>query len=265
MTHLAEGESLTAADLSWSVEGAHILAGVDVHVPTGSLTGLLGPNGSGKSTLLRGIARLGKLDGGVVHIGPDDVYRLPRRALARRLALVEQRSDTDIDLRVLDVVLLGRTPYRSVLQAESDTDMAIAMHQLERVDLAHLAHRRWRTLSGGEQQRVHLARAMAQEPSLLVLDEPTNHLDVGHALQLLAMVQHSGLTVLAALHDVNLAAAFCDRLVVLHEGRVAASGTPEQVLTAELMARVYGVEAEVALHPRTGRPHLWFHPPAVAH
>lgn len=265
MTHLAEGESLTAADVSWSVDGQHILAGVDVHVPTGSFTGLLGPNGSGKSTLLRGLARLGKLDEGVMHIGSDNVHRLPRRDLARRLALVQQRSDTDIDLRVLDVVLLGRTPYRAALQADSATDVTIAMHQLERVDLAHLAHRRWHTLSGGEQQRVHLARAMTQEPSLLVLDEPTNHLDVSHALQLLAMVQHSGLTVLAALHDLNLAAAFCDRLVVLDQGRVAASGAPEEVLTTDLLAKVYGVEAEVDLHPRTGRPHLWFHPPAVPH
>ena len=265
MTHLAYGEPLAAADVSWSVDGKHILSDVDVEVPTGSFTGLLGPNGSGKSTLLRGLARLGELDEGVVHIGSDNVHRLPRRALARRLALVEQRSDTDIDLTVLDVVLLGRTPYRTALQADSATDVAIAMHQLERVDLAPLAHRRWHTLSGGEQQRVHLARAMTQEPSLLVLDEPTNHLDVGHALQLLAMVEHSGLTVLAALHDLNLAAAFCDRLVVLHQGRVAASGVPEEVLTADLLAEVYGVEADVAAHPRTGRPHLWFHPPAMPH
>ena len=265
MTHLAEGESLAAADVSWSVDGQHILANVDVQVPTGSFTGLLGPNGAGKSTLLRGLARLGKLDEGVIHIGSDNVHELPRRALARRLALVEQRSDTDIDLSVLDVVLLGRTPYRAALQADSVTDVTIAMHQLERVDLAHLAHRRWHTLSGGEQQRVHLARALTQEPSLLVLDEPTNHLDVGHALQLLAMVEHSGLTVLAALHDVNLAAAFCDRLVVLHQGRVAAAGPPEEVLTADLMAEVCDVEADVAVHPRTGRPHLWFHPPTIAH
>lgn len=265
MTHLAHGEPLTAADVSWSVDGQHILAGVEVEVPTGSFTGLLGPNGSGKSTLLRGLTRLGELDEGVVHIGSDNAHKLPRRALARRLALVEQRSDTDIDLRVLDVVLLGRTPYRAALQADSVTDVTIAMYQLEQVDLAHLAHRRWHTLSGGEQQRVHLARAMTQEPSLLVLDEPTNHLDVGHALQLLAMVKHSGLTVLAALHDLNLAAAFCDRLVVLHQGRVVASGVPEEVLTADLMAEVYDVEADVTTHPRTGRPHLWFHPPTVPH
>ena len=265
MTHLAHGEPLTATNVSWSVDGKHILAGVEVKVPTGSFTGLLGPNGSGKSTLLRGLTRLGELDEGVVHIGSDNVHELPRRALARRLALMEQRSDTDIDLDVLDVVLLGRTPHRTVWQTDSVTDIDIAMYQLERVDLAHLAHRRWHTLSGGEQQRVHLARAMTQEPSLLVLDEPTNHLDVGHSLQLLAMVQHSGLTVLAALHDLNLAAAFCDHLVVLHQGRVAASGVPEKVLTAELMAEVYDVDAEVATHPRTGRPHLWFHPPAMAH
>lgn len=265
MTHLATGEPLTAVDVSWSVDDQRILAGVEVEVPTGSFTGLLGPNGSGKSSLLRGLARLGELDAGVVHLGVDDVQRLPRRALARRLALVEQRSDTDLDLTVLDVVLLGRTPYRSALQADSATDVAIAMHHLERVEMAQLAHRRWPTLSGGEQQRVHLARAMTQEPSLLVLDEPTNHLDVAHALQLLALVRHSGLTVLAALHDLNLAATFCDRLVVLHHGEVVASGTPEEVLTPELLADVYRVDAEVTTHPRTGRPHLWFAPPTVPH
>ncbi len=265
MTHLATGEPLSAREVSWSVGEQRILADVEVEVPTGSFTGLLGPNGSGKSTLLRGLSRLGDLDEGVVHLDGDDVHRLPRRALARRLALVEQRSDTDLDLTVLDVVLLGRTPYRSALQADSATDVAIARYHLERVDLVHLAERRWHTLSGGEQQRVHLARAMAQEPSLLVLDEPTNHLDVAHALQLLALVRHAGLTVLAALHDLNLAAAFCDRLVVLHEGRVAAAGTPEEVLTPELLVEVYDVEAEVTTHPRTGRPHLWFTPPGVPH
>ncbi|QVQ52688.1 ABC transporter ATP-binding protein [Spiractinospora alimapuensis] len=265
MTHLAHGEPLTAVDVSWSVDGRHILDGVGVEVPVGSFTGLLGPNGSGKSTLLRGLARLGDLDEGVVHIGPDNVHELPRRALARRLAFLEQRSDTDVDLSVLDVVLLGRTPYRTALRGDSPTDVAIATHQLEQVDLADLAHRRWHTLSGGEQQRVHLARALTQEPSLLVLDEPTNHLDVGHALQLLAMVEHSGLTVLAALHDLNLAAAFCDHLVVLHEGRVVAAGTPEEVLTPALLAEVYGVEADVTTHPTTGRLHLWFHPPSVPH
>lgn len=265
MTHLATGEPLTAHGVSWSVDDQRILADVAIDVPTGSFTGLLGPNGSGKSTLLRGLARLGELDDGVVHLGPDDVHRLPRRQLARRLALVEQRSDTDLDLTVLDVVLLGRTPHRSTLAGDSATDLAIAAHHLERVDLLHLAHRRWDTLSGGEQQRVHLARAMTQEPSLLVLDEPTNHLDVAHGLRLLALVRHAGLTVVAALHDLNLAASFCDRLVVLHRGRVAAAGTPWEVLTPQLLAEVYEVDAEVTPDPRTGAPHLWFRAPTVPH
>lgn len=265
MTHLAMGEPLNAQEVSWSVDGQAILADVEVAIPTGSFTALLGPNGSGKTSLLRGLSRLGQLDSGVIHLGGDDVFCLPRRVLARRLALVEQRSDTDLDLTVLDVVLLGRTPHRAALQADSDTDVAVALHHLERVDLAHLADRRWSTLSGGEQQRAHLARAMTQEPSLLVLDEPTNHLDIAHALQLLALVGHSGLTVLAALHDLNLAAAFCDHLVVLDQGRVAAAGRPDEVLTPALLTQVYGVDADVTVHPRTGRPHLWFHPPDVPH
>jgi iron complex transport system ATP-binding protein len=252
---------LTAHDVSWSVKGTVIVDGIHLHGRQGEITGLLGPNGSGKTTLLRAIARLSKPDRGVVHLGGTDLATLRRRDLARTLAVVQQHAGTDLDVTVLDVVLLGRTPYRSALQGDSIQDRALALDALEQVDMVDFAARKWATLSGGEQQRVHLARALTQQPALLVLDEPTNHLDIAHALSLLALVRHAGLTTIAALHDLNLAAMFCDHLVVLHHGRVVASGAPKDVLTPELLHEVYDVKAEVARHPQSGRPLLTFHPP----
>ncbi|WP_129664480.1 ABC transporter ATP-binding protein [Phytoactinopolyspora endophytica] len=255
-------QGLKVHEVSWSVKGTLIVDGVELHAPHGKITGLLGPNGSGKTTLLRAVARLSTPDRGVVHLDGDDLSGLRRRELARRLAVVEQHAGTDLDVTVLDVVLLGRTPYRSALQSDSEHDRALAMEALHLVDMVEFAGRKWGTLSGGEKQRVQLARALTQQPSLLVLDEPTNHLDVAHALSLLSLVQRAGLTTLAALHDLNLAAMYCDHLVVLRQGRVEASGRPHDVLTPKLLREVYDVDADVGTHPRTGRPLLTFHPPA---
>jgi iron complex transport system ATP-binding protein len=259
-THAARS-GLTTHDVSWSVKGTVILDGVDLNAPPGKITGLLGPNGSGKTTLLRAVGRLSTPDRGVVHLDGTDLASLRRRQLARKLAIVEQQAGTELDVTVLDVVLLGRTPYRSALQSDTAQDRDLALEALAQVDMSRFAGRRWNTLSGGEQQRVHLARALTQQPALLVLDEPTNHLDIAHALSLLALVRRAGLTTFAALHDLNMAAMFCDHLVVLRDGRVEACGAPDDVLTPELLRDVYRVEAHVSPHPHTGRPLLTFRPP----
>lgn len=252
---------LDAWDVSWSVRGMVIIDGIELHPPPGKITGLLGPNGSGKTTLLRTIARLVTPDRGVVHLDGIDLAVLRRRELARRLAVVEQNASTDLDVTVLDVVLLGRTPYRTALQSDSESDRLLAHEALAQVDMLSFARRKWSTLSGGEKQRVQLARALIQQPALLVLDEPTNHLDIAHALSLMALVRHAGLTTIAALHDLNLAAMFCDHLVVLSRGRVHASGAPRDVLQPDLLRDVYEVDADVTTDPRTGRPLLTFRPP----
>ncbi|WP_432974298.1 ABC transporter ATP-binding protein [Dactylosporangium sp. CA-233914] len=251
---------LEIRDVSWSVPVARLLDGVTCAAPRGSLVGLLGPNGSGKTTLLRVVAGLIAPRSGTVTVAGDDVAGLPRAAAARRMALLAQYAETDLDLTALDVVLLGRTPHRRSRWSDSDTDRAVAAEALKRVDMSGYAHRRWQTLSGGERQRVQLARALAQEPELLLLDEPTNHLDIGHQLQLLHLVRRSGITTLAALHDLNLAAMFCDHVVVLHHGRVVASGPPAGVLTPELLADVYAVDADVTMDD--GRPVITYRPPA---
>jgi iron complex transport system ATP-binding protein len=241
--------------------GTRIVDAVDLAVPTGSVTALVGPNGAGKSTLLRGLAGLLPATG-TVSFEDSDVLRASRRERARTLALVEQDARADIGVTVRQAVDLGRTPHRSLWgldgwSADESLHVEAVETAMKRAGIDAFADRDLASLSGGEAQRVHLARALAQEPRVLVLDEPTNHLDIAAQLQTLGLVRElaaDGITVLAALHDLNLAAAFCDQVVVLAGGVVQAAGTPEAVLTRELIGTTYGVEVDVLRHPRSGRP-----------
>ncbi|MBB2924974.1 ATP-binding cassette domain-containing protein [Cellulomonas cellasea] len=261
---------LTLTGVRTRLGGRWVVDGIDATPPSGRLTGLLGPNGAGKTTLLRLVAGLLVPEGGAVLVDagadpgaaaspPVPVHDLPRRARARRIALLEQESSSTVPLSVHDVVALGRIPYRTAWGA--DPDPAAVTRALEHARAAHLADRPWSSLSGGERQRVHVARALAQEPELLLLDEPTNHLDVSTQLSLLAFVRDLGTTTVAALHDLNLAAAFCEHVLVLSAGRLAAAGHPRDVLRPALLSEVYGVECDVLTHPRTGRPVIAFAEP----
>ncbi|MDX8150813.1 ABC transporter ATP-binding protein [Patulibacter brassicae] len=254
------GAPLAVRDVRWSAGGRLILDGVALDVAPGGTLGLLGPNGSGKSSLLRLLAGVRRAAGGAILLDGDDLAGLPRRRVAQRLALVEQHAETELDLTVLEVVRLGRIPHRrpwSGVGAEDDCAVAEA---IARTGLQERLHQRWSTLSGGERQRVQIARALAQEPRELLLDEPTNHLDVHHQLDLLTLVAELPLTSVVALHDLNLAAMFCDRLVVLDAGRVVAAGTPAAVLTPRLIADVYRVRAVVGDDGPGGRPSIRFLP-----
>ncbi|MFB7030570.1 MULTISPECIES: ABC transporter ATP-binding protein [unclassified Streptomyces] len=252
------GTGLRADRVSRTAGGVLVLDGVSVAPVPGTVTGLLGPNGSGKSTLLRLLAGVLAPDSGVVTLDGDPLAGLGRRTVARRLATVEQQSDTQTDLTVLDVVRLGRVPHRRAWTPPSAADEAAVRSALARTGLADRARQPWRTLSGGERQRVQIARALAQEPRELLLDEPTNHLDVQHQLDLMELVSGLRLTAVVALHDLNLAAVYCERLVVLSGGRVVACGTPDEVLTEELIADVYRVRAAVTRPEPGGRPHVRF-------
>lgn len=261
------GDGLEASRVSWGVDGRLILDGVDCTAPPGAVTGLLGPNGSGKSTLLRVIAAVQPAGSGTgelgVRFGGEDLAALSRRRRARVLALVEQDATTDLPVSVLDAVLLGRIPHRSLLAGDSAADRDVAEQALATAGALELAGRAVATLSGGERQRVHMARALAQQPRLLLLDEPTNHLDIAaqlHAMRVLSSLADDGVTVLAALHDLNLAAATCDHVVLLSGGRVAAAGAVADVLVPAVIEPAYGVRCEVLTHPRTGRPVLTFEP-----
>ncbi len=247
---------LTLAGVGTRLGGRWVVDGVDATPPTGALTGLLGPNGASKTTLLRLVAGLLTPEAGAVLVDDVPVHTVPRRTRARRIALLEQESSSIVPLTVREVVGVGRIPYRTVWGTDGDdgaVDRALAS-----ADAMHLADRPWSALSGGERQRVHIARALAQEPELLLLDEPTNHLDISAQLSLLAFVRDLGTTTVAALHDLNLAAAFCEHVLVLSAGHLVAAGHPGDVLRPDLVRDVYGVECEVLTHPRTGRPVIAF-------
>ncbi|MET1052405.1 MAG: ATP-binding cassette domain-containing protein [Mycetocola sp.] len=256
------GESaLLAQRLVFSRDGRPVIDGVDIVIPVGSFGAVIGPNGAGKSTLLQLMVGALRVESGAVLFDGDDVLALKRRDRARLIALSEQHGDGDTGLRVSDVVLLGRTPHIGRWSAEGPNDRRIGADALTAVGMSAFADRPFDTLSGGERQRVHLARALAQEPKLLLLDEPTNHLDVRAQLSLLSLVRAqtaAGLTAVAALHDLNIAAAYADTVIVLSAGRVVAAGPAASVLTGELISEVYGVRADVLEHPRTGRPLIAF-------
>ena len=248
--------------VSFRINGTVILDDVSAELTTGSVTGLLGPNGAGKSTLLRLIAGLESPETGQVELDGAGLHSLSRRETARRVALLEQNAAPSVDLSVREVVLLGRIPHRSRLLGGfgGEADHRVAEESLAMVGAGALATRAWHSLSGGEQQRVQIARALAQRPSLLLLDEPTNHLDVSAQLGLLGQVRALGLTAVMALHDLNLAAAYCDRILLLHRGRLVAAGTPTEVLIPEIIAEVYGVDCDIVAHPRGGHPVIVFSP-----
>ncbi|WP_277962154.1 ABC transporter ATP-binding protein [Pseudomonas sp. RIT-To-2] len=252
--------SLRADQVGWSAAGQMIIGDISLTVPERGTLGLIGPNGSGKSTLLRLLAGLRPPAHGSVSLDSRPLHQWPRKAIARRVAMVEQHAGTEVEVRVQDIVRLGRTPHRGALTPWTTEDQRIVDQVLAQTGLAPLRERFWHSLSGGERQRTQIARALAQCPSELLLDEPTNHLDIQHQLQLLQLINTLPVTCVMALHDLNLAAMYCDRLVMLHQGRVVADGSPEHVLTAPLIAHVYGVRAEVSLSAHHGRPHIQYLP-----
>ena len=254
---------LEARQLRWYAAARHIVRDVSLHVGHGEMVGLLGPNGSGKSTLLRMIYRTLQPSGGIVHVNGRDVWRSAARDNARAMAVLAQEHGGEFELRVCDVVLMGRTPHQTAWARDSAEDFRIVAQALQRVDASGLSERMFSTLSGGEKQRVLMARALAQQAPLLILDEPTNHLDVRHQFELMNLIRSLGLTALAALHELPLAAHYCDRLYLLKDGALAAQGTPAEVLTPEIIADVYGVHALVHTSPRTGKPVIEFLPDAV--
>ncbi|MGK2310076.1 ABC transporter ATP-binding protein [Cutibacterium sp. V970] len=251
---------LSAHGLSWSVAGRMIVQGVDLVARPGQVLGLMGPNGSGKSTVMRFLAGTARADRGTVCLDGRDLSRMNRREVARLLALVEQQADTDLDLTVDQVIDLGRIPHRGRWVGRRNDDLTVIESAAARTGIAHLLDRRWSTLSGGERQRVHLARALAQQPQVLLLDEPTNHLDISHQLDILSGLHDLGISVVVALHDLNLALTYCDAVVLMRQGRVRASGPTRDVLSADIIREVYDVDCIVRDHGSSAPAYVQFLP-----
>jgi len=249
-----EGDNLNlnAKHVSVSLAGVDIVRDISIKVENKQFVGIIGPNGCGKSTLLKSIYKVIKPQKGTVFLGNKDVIHSSARIVSKDMGVVGQFNDLSFDFTVQEMVMMGRTPHKQLMEGDNTQDYKIVADALARVNLTEYANRSYLTLSGGEKQRVILARAIAQEPKFLVLDEPTNHLDIKYQIQILSIVKSLNIGVLAALHDLPMAAAYCDILYVIKDGSIIASGNPKDVLSKELIRQVYEIDCELYTNPITG-------------
>lgn len=249
---------LTVERLTCGYGAQPVLADFSMAVQQGELLAVVGPNGCGKSTLVKAISRSLRPIAGRVLLNGRDIASLKQREIARQMAVVSQETAVEFDFTVEEVVMLGRLPHLTRFRGESAADYAAVHAAMAATDTAQLAGRMVTTLSGGERQRVMVARALAQEPAVLVLDEPTAHLDIAHQVDLLDLVRRLNrdqrLTVLAVLHDLNLACQYADRLLMIKDGRRYLEGAPARVVTEESVYAVYGSRVKVITHPEEGTP-----------
>lgn len=249
---------ITASGVSFAYSDVPALTGAGLRAEPGSVVGLIGPNGSGKTTFLRTLYAALSPTAGLITVDERDVASLRRPELARRVAVVAQEPAGELPITVSHMVLLGRSPHLSSMQRYSASDYRVAAEALHRVGARHLAERSFATLSGGERQRVLIARCLAQQTDHLLLDEPTNHLDIRYQHEILELVRTLQVSTVIVLHDLNLAARYCDRLVLLDSGRVVSEGDPSSVLRPEVLEPVYGIGVQRLCDD--GVVQLLFHP-----
>lgn len=253
----ANPASLFIENLSWGPSPQHkIISGLTLAVEPGEMLAIVGPNGAGKSSLLRCLYRYHRPSTGTVRLDGTDIWSLKPRDCARRVATVLQEQASDFGLTVAEIVELGLTPHGANDTAAGDAAVDAALDLME---LSSLAARDLGSLSGGEKQRVMIARALVQKPDLLILDEPTNHLDIRHQLDVLALLSELPTTTVISLHDLALASAHADRVLVLDQGRIVAFGAPLEVLTPDAVNATFAVDTVIDAHPVTGRPRFSFH------
>jgi len=255
---------IEAIELRKTIDGNPVLRGLSFKLEAGRIYGIIGPNGVGKSTLLQLLAGIESPTAGQILLEGIPAARYGRKALAKWLAVLQQGGLAAVGFTVREVVAMGRYPFQNWLGDEKADTAPLIEEAITAMGLSGLEERPLDQLSGGERQRVALAKVMVQEPRLLLLDEPTTYLDIGYQLQLLDTVkswqQERGMTVVAVLHDINLAAQYCQELLVLSKGRLEASGTPAEVISEELISRVYGAASIVLPHPQSGIPQLLLQP-----
>ncbi|SEQ95560.1 ABC transporter ATP-binding protein [Piscibacillus halophilus] len=251
---------LDIQNVSKSVDGKPIVQDIQLSIQKGKCIGLIGPNGAGKSTVVKLISALEKPSAGQIQFMGKDVQDWSVKKLAQHIAVLTQEGLAPYPITVYDAILMGRYPHLGFFQRESKRDYEIVEEVLKITDLTEFRDQLLDTLSGGERQRVAIAKAMVQQPELLLLDEPTTYLDIGHQLNILKLVQdwqkRDGLTVVMVLHDLNLAAQFCDELVLMDHGRVVRVGTSEDIIAKEMLESVYHANPEIIRHPKTNIPQI---------
>ena len=249
--------NICATDIKMEIGNNEILKGVSIDSKNREFIGIIGPNGSGKSTLLKCIYRILKPNNGCIMLGEEDISKMSVKESAKKLAVVAQHNYYNFDFSVGEVVLMGRSPHKKSLEPDNSEDYDIVNESLEKVGMLGFKNRSFSTLSGGEQQRVILARALAQQTPCLILDEPTNHLDIKYQLSLLNIVKSLNLTIISAIHDVNIASMYCDRLFVMKNGRIVGMGTPQEVLTKEFIKEIYDIDVEI-VYDSKGDMHILY-------
>ncbi len=249
---------LFADKLSWQVGNTRILEKLTFSIGQGEFVGIIGPNGAGKSSLLRCLYRKNIPTSGQIHFCQKPLASFTRNELARKVAVVQQEPPTHFELSVMDVVRMGLIPNKKLLSFDTTDDLVAISDALIKVDLLDKVSQPFNSLSGGEKQRAMIARAILQTPQLLLMDEPTNHLDIRHQIEVLELARSMGITVMVSIHDLNLAASFCDRLLLLNSGQIIADGTPENVLTRKSLQQVFGINAEIDEHPFNHKTRITF-------
>lgn len=240
--------NIKTENISVTLEKNNILKDINIEVDNKEVVGIIGPNGSGKSTLLKCIYRVLKPSEGVIRLDDIDIKSIPVKESSRKLSVLSQHNNYSFDFTVKEIVLMGRAPYKKFMERDNKGDYDIVNDALQKVDMIEFKDRSFQSLSGGEQQRVILARALAQQPKCLILDEPTNHLDIKYQLQLMRIVKGLNIEVIAAIHDLNIAAMYCDKIYVLKDGEIIKFGKTKEVLTKKLIKDVYEVDADVIVN-----------------
>ncbi len=246
-------QKLSLKNLTLGYGETIVLSDINMDIRSGEVLGIVGPNGCGKSTLIKGITRVIPLMDGDVFLNEKSIIDMPQNEIARNIAVVPQSAALPEAFTAFEIVLMGRTPHMGFLEYEGKKDIDIAVKAMELTDTLHLAERRAGELSGGERQRLTIARALAQQPQIILLDEPTSHLDINYQIETLELIsglcKTEGLAVLAAMHDLNLAAQYCDRIIMLNKGCIFDEGSPCEVVTAVNVKQVYGADVCISAHP----------------
>lgn len=245
---MSEKTVLKVCELEYTASGREILKKVSLEIKKGEFVGIIGPNGSGKSTLMKNIYKIAFPTGGAIFINGQNIEHMTNRRMAKEIAVVAQENNTNFDFTVREVVAMGRYPHKKMLEPLTPEDEEKVRRMIRRVGMERFTQSSFLNLSGGEKQRVLIARALVQETDIIILDEPTNHLDVGSQIKTMNLMKQSGKTVFAALHDLGMAAKYCDRIYVILNGKILHEGRPEELICADLIEKIYGVRAEVFTH-----------------